>query len=435
MFHTSDWHLGRQIGRHRRDAEFDAVVNEIVDISADFAPDVIVHSGDLFDHRPGLDDFTRAAVALRRLGEIAPVVVVAGNHDNRNVLSFLDFMIRDVGTRPIAESRVRFATDARPGGLSITEFPARGGLTVRVGALPYLHANRFAYDFTDPAMATATYAERMRAVQADVYRSLARDRGPRDVLVYAAHLFVEGATPSHSERQISIESEFASSAISLPEVDYGALGHIHKPQAIGGVGFTARYAGSPLQMDFGETRDTKSVVLAEIEPGREPRIQVEPLESGRRLVKLVGTLDQIRADASRVGNAWVKVAVHLDSPVYGLSETLAAMMPEATIVDIDHRRPGNENQSLDKIVSADELPSVEEILREYLDTGNRMAGSTLDHIMSTLAAIQGDPDPADGTSCCEANLLIAAIDGDTPQAIDRAGVLTAGHTTSSEEPR
>ena len=39
VFHTSDWHLGRQIGRHRRDAEVDAVLNEIVEIAADFAPD------------------------------------------------------------------------------------------------------------------------------------------------------------------------------------------------------------------------------------------------------------------------------------------------------------------------------------------------------------------------------------------------------------
>ena len=83
VFHTSDWHLGRQIGRHhRRDGEFDAVLDEIVEIAADFAPDLIVHSGDLFDGpRPSLDDMRRAAQALRRLGVIAPVVVVAGNHD------------------------------------------------------------------------------------------------------------------------------------------------------------------------------------------------------------------------------------------------------------------------------------------------------------------------------------------------------------------
>ncbi|MET8778981.1 exonuclease SbcCD subunit D [Nocardia sp. NPDC004654] len=435
VFHTSDWHLGRQIGRHRRDAEFDAVLAEIVDIAADFGPDVIVHSGDLFDgHRPSLDDMRRAARALRRLGDIAPVVVVAGNHDTRHVLSFLEFMLSDLGART-DEARVRFATDARPDGLLVAEYPtAEGEFTVRVGALPYLHPNRFAYDFADPVTATATYAERMRAVQADVYRRLARDRGPRDVLVFAAHLFVEGATPSYSERQISIESDYAATATSLPLVDYGALGHIHKPQRIDGIGFTGRYAGSPLQMDFGETRDTKSVVLAEIAPGRDPRIEIVPLESGRRLVKLVGTLDQIRTDAGRVGDAWVKVAVHTDGPTLRLAETLAEMLPKATIVGIDEIRKGAEKQILDRGTAAADLPSVEDILREYLSEG-RVSGPVLDHVMTTFADLQADPDPIDRTTCCEENLLAAAIDGRSLDSIDRAGVLTVGHSTDSEVPR
>lgn len=433
VFHTSDWHLGRQIGRHRRDAEFDAVLTEIVDIAADFAPDVIVHSGDLFDgHRPSLDDMARAARALQCLGDIAPVVVVAGNHDTRRVLSFLEFMLSDLGTRTVDRARVRFATDARPGSLLVAEYPAaEGQFTVRVGALPYLHPNRFAYEFADQTTATATYAERMRAVQADVYRRLARDRGPNDVLVFAAHLFVEGAAPSYSERQISIESHYATSAASLPLVEYGALGHIHKPQAINGIGFSARYAGSPLQMDFGETSDRKSVVLAEIAPGREPRIEIVSLESGRKLVKLVGTLEQIRADAGRVGNAWVKAAVHTDAPTMGLAETLAEMLPQATIVAIEEIRKGTEKQVLDRGTTAADVPSVEEILRDYLSEG-RASGPALDRVMDTFADIQEAPDPTDRANCCEENLLAAAIDGRKLDSIDRAGVLNASHTPDPE---
>ncbi|MFD4626100.1 exonuclease SbcCD subunit D [Streptomyces sp. NPDC058475] len=101
----------------------------------------------------------------------------------------------------------------------------------------------------------------MRTVQADVYCRLTADRGPQDVLVYAAHLFIVGATRSYSERRISLSTEYAAAAADLPDVAYGALGHIHKPQSVDRSGFPAYYAGSPLQMDFGETGDTKSVVL------------------------------------------------------------------------------------------------------------------------------------------------------------------------------
>ncbi|PFX02163.1 Nuclease SbcCD subunit D [Nocardia farcinica] len=269
VLHTSDWHLGRQIGRHRRDAEFDAVLDEIAEIAADFAPDLIVHSGDLFDGpRPGLDDMRRAARSLRRLGETAPVVVVAGNHDTRHVLLFLEYMLSDMGNRGDDQMRVRFATDARPDGVLIAEYPTAGGFTLRVGALPYLHPNRFSYEFTDPATATATYAEQIRNIQADVYRRLATGRGARDILVFTAHLFVEGATPSYSERRISLDANYAVAAAGLPPVDYGALGHMHKPQRVDNVGFPAHYAGSPLQLDFGETRKGLAAALGDTGAGK-----------------------------------------------------------------------------------------------------------------------------------------------------------------------
>ncbi len=433
VFHTSDWHLGRQIGRYRRDPEFDAVLDEIAEIAADFSPDLIVHSGDLFDGpRPSLDDVRRAAAALRRLGEIAPVVVVAGNHDTRYVLGFLDYLLSDMGNRPNDQARVRFATDARPDGLLVAEYPAADGdLTLRVGALPYLHPNRFAYDFADPASATASYAERIRAVQADVYRRLAADRGRRDLLVFAAHLFVEGAAPSYSERPVSIAADYAASPADLPGVDYGALGHIHKPQRVDRAGFPARYAGSPLQLDFGETRDTKSVVLAEISPGEPPRIELAPLTSGRRLINLTGTLEEIAQRADRVGDAWVKAMVTVDGPTPSLPETLALMLPQATVVTIRESRPGAEKLVLDRDDSATELPGVEELLHEYL-AGRGVAGPALDHVMATLSDVQAELDPDDPSPSCEEDLLTAAIAGEGLDGIDRTGLLMKTQATSEE---
>lgn len=435
VFHTSDWHLGRQIGRHhRRDGEFDAVLDEIVEIAADFAPDLIVHSGDLFDGpRPSLDDMRRAAQALRRLGAIAPVVVVAGNHDTPYVLAFLEFVLNDMGTREGDQVRVRFATDARPDGLLVAEYPTKDGeLTLRIGALPYLHPNRFTYDFADPALTTATYAERMRTVQADVYRRLTAGRGARDVLVFAAHLFIEGATPSYSERRISLSAEYAAAAGDLPDVAYGALGHIHKPQPVGRAGFPAYYAGSPLQMDFGESGDTKSVVLAEVGPGVNPRIELVPLTSGRRLIRLEGTLEEIVQRAGRVGDAWVKAVVNVEASSAFLPETLARMLPEATIVDIEERRPRVAGRVLDREASTGELPDIKDLLRDYLP-GRGTTGPALDRAMAAFAHLQAEPDPEDPAPCCEETLLTAAIAGLPLDGVDRSGLLADG--TGSETAR
>jgi DNA repair protein SbcD/Mre11 len=84
LLHTSDWHLGRTVKqRWSRDADFDAVLAEITGIARDASPDLIIHSGDLFDSiRPVASDLARCLHALSDLSEVAPVVVVAGNHDS-----------------------------------------------------------------------------------------------------------------------------------------------------------------------------------------------------------------------------------------------------------------------------------------------------------------------------------------------------------------
>lgn len=437
VLHTSDWHLGRQIGRHRRDAEFAAVLAEIVEIAADFSPDLVVHSGDLFDgHHPSFDDMQLAADTLRQLGEIAPTVVVAGNHDTTNVLRFLQYLLTDMGTRDSALAQVRFATDARPDKFLLAEYPAADGeLTLRIGALPYLHPNRFAYDFDEPATATASYAEQMRVVQTAVCRRLTANRDPQhDVTVFAAHLFVEGSTPSYSEKRLSINTDYAVGAVDLAGIDYGALGHIHKPQQVAHAGFPARYAGSPLQLDFGETRDIKSVVLAEIAPGKEPRFHTEPLNSGRRLVHLTGTLEEMTQRADRVGDAWVKVVVDVDGTTTSLPDMLKAMLPQATIVDIQERRPGAAERVLNRANSTADLPGVEDLLRDYLP-GRGTTGASLEHIMATFSQLQTEPDPTEPGSCREEDLLTAAIAGQDIDTVGCAGLLIATQPRGSEVTR
>ena len=68
LLHTSDWHLGRTMrGQRPRDGDFDAVLAEITGIARDARPDLIVHSGDVFDsYRPGAPDLARCLRALER---------------------------------------------------------------------------------------------------------------------------------------------------------------------------------------------------------------------------------------------------------------------------------------------------------------------------------------------------------------------------------
>lgn len=346
VLHTSDWHLGRAVARrsYLRADEFDAVLAEITGIARRSRPDVIVHSGDLFDvSRPGVDDLARAVRVLRELADIAPTVVVSGNHDSPGLFAFLDLAIG----RGAPGSTGRLAFVSAPGG-DVLDVPAReGGGRIRLAALPFVHSRNIPGILADGGQRCdhipddanteddgAGYRQGMRAVQ-DALLSRARTghRADQDVLVLVAHVFVAGAQRSASERAVDTTDAYALPAAALPAVDYGALGHIHRPQPVRGTGFPAHYAGSPLQMDFGEGGDTKSVALVRLAPGREPSVEPIELASGRPMLEFRGTLEQLRSRAGRYADAYLKVTVASEHALPDFSRLVAEAVPKALIVE------------------------------------------------------------------------------------------------------
>ena len=92
ILHTSDWHVGKRLGRYDRLDETRDAIAEVVAIASDEAVDLVVHSGDLFD-RP-VPPMEALQVGLTGLVELTdggdrPVVVVAGNHDSARLFEAL----------------------------------------------------------------------------------------------------------------------------------------------------------------------------------------------------------------------------------------------------------------------------------------------------------------------------------------------------------
>ena len=114
-----------------------------------------------------------------------------------------------------------------------------------------------------------------------------------------------------------------------------ALGHLHRSQVIAGP-CPIRYAGSPLQLDFGETADRKSVLLLEARPGRPVEVDERPLASGRRLRTLDGTLADVLAHAGTTGDEFLRIRLR-ESPRVGLAEDVRDAFPEC--VDVQVIRP------------------------------------------------------------------------------------------------
>lgn len=335
LLHTSDWHLGIDLGTQSRQADHVAALDSLVSIAADFAPDAIVHTGDLFHHpRPGADDQALAVHGLRRLSELAPVVVIGGNHDNNPMLdNAWDTLASFSGV-----GRVRFRGRTHlPGDGGVIVIPAdEGRRRILVCAVPFLTAHSFAR-FDRPGETTVGYRNGMRRIRDTYNEWLASNADPEsDKVIWATHLLVAGARPAGSERLVGPD-DFATSTTEIPPVSYAAFGHIHIAQKLPGDAVVGRYAGGMLPFRFDEAREEaepKSVVLVELPATGVAKCELAPLEVGRRLVELTATLDELPAHAEQLKDCFVRVTVPLDGPLPGLAMRVTEALPDSTIIQV-----------------------------------------------------------------------------------------------------
>ena len=383
LLHVSDWHVGRQTYRCSRVPDHEAVLAEIVELARDVRPHLVLHTGDVFDGlRPGYAEMTFAVQALEELAAIAPVVVLAGNHDSPALFRLFD---RLQGPEP----RIRFVDRVRPpqeGG--VRDLPGEDGEVVRIAFLPFVHANRMVDRFEDATTWTATYSERIQRIEEALERGLAAGYDPsRHVLLFAAHLYVSGARFSGSERPLHVSEAYATRLERLPNVSYAAFGHIHLPQPLPRRGVTGRYAGSPIPLDFGEERERKEVVVVEAEPGRPATVTPQPLRGGRPLRTIVGRLEEIREVAPTVADALCRVTVCTDEPVPDVAHLVGELLPGATLVEVNEDCAATRLEVVE--AASDEIgaePSFTELFREYLaERGTR--GARASRVLRTFETL------------------------------------------------
>jgi exonuclease SbcD len=167
---------------------------------------------------------------------------------------------------------------------------------------------------------------------------------PGAIHLLAGHLFVSGTRPGGSERELTLGQLFAITAQSLPAVaQYIALGHVHRPQEVTGSLVPARYAGSLLQLDFGEREQEKSVVIVEVGPGVPAVVRTRPLASGRSLLDVRGTMEELRQRAVDA-EAYLRVTVVCGGPAPGLADAVREILPNALEVRLEYERAPGESE-------------------------------------------------------------------------------------------
>lgn len=377
LLHTSDWHIGVTTRGLSRRSDQEVALEELAEQARDFRPDLVIHSGDLFHlPRPQVEELDLAWTGLRNLAELAPVVVIAGNHDSPQLFDFFAAML---GPQP----RIHFVGQPKsPSQGGILKFHC-SGQTAKLACLPFVHANRMLKDFDqDLGTRMVSYADRLMRLQRAYAEALQKGyQAQRDVLLFAAHLFVDGASLSASERSLHVSDTYAIRSGSIPPVSYAAFGHIHKPQALPG-GICGRYAGSLVPIDFGEEHDAKETVLVEAHPGQSAHIERVPFRRGRRFCSLEGSKSELEAMAPAIGEAILRLKVHLAHPDPGLSDWANQVFAQAEVIEIAEIRPQQAPPRLAPGVS-EELP-LDRAFAEYATEMGLGEAGPLSHLLAEL---------------------------------------------------
>ncbi|MEP6759089.1 MAG: exonuclease SbcCD subunit D [Actinomycetota bacterium] len=336
ILHTSDWHIGRRLGRHDRTEETRAALAEVARIADDEQVDLVLVAGDVFDRAsPPVESLSLGLGALLRLATGRPVVVVAGNHDSPELFDALAPLLRTRGVHAIGA--IRSPDDGGVLGPDVLGVPAV------VAGFPFLREGRVVDFMAETGRWYGQYAEKIAAITAAYNEALIARAGADLVPLLVAHFMVNGVRVSRSERELHIGDAYAATAQSIPAgPQYVALGHIHAPQSVPGAAVPAEYAGSLLSLDFGEAGERKRVVLVDVEPGQLATTRSVPITAGRPLVAARGTWTELVARVDELAESYVDLTVAVGGPDPELGRRATEAFPY--LVRVRAERPAIERE-------------------------------------------------------------------------------------------
>ncbi len=327
IVHTSDWHVGRRWKGIDRLNEIEAVLDHLSRYIEAEEIDLVLHTGDVFDARTPPAEAERLVnrffVRMGRAG--AHMVLIAGNHDDPGRLDARGLLAEFANVHIVGRPR-----RASEGGVQVIE--TRSGEKAVVAALPFASPGKFVSALDLAADEGGAYSLYARMFQSAV-QSLSQPFRSDAVNLFMAHTHLEGAVFGASERRVHVGQEWAATAQTLPTTAaYIALGHIHKPQKVEGL-LPAYYAGSPLQMDFGEVGQAKTFVVIHATPGRPARVSHVGYEGGFPLIDLRASLSELPTHVQKLGpRCWLRVTVPLTEKDPDLNRKVRSLLPNALVV-------------------------------------------------------------------------------------------------------
>lgn len=280
ILHTSDWHFGKKLEGMKRIEEQEKFINNLKKIVQGENPDLILIAGDIFDTpNPSAEAETLFFESLKKIslnGKVG-VVIIPGNHDNGERLAASKSLVKDIGVI-IYKEPYEIKNIGKYSNMEILE-SFQGGILLKISekkmflyCLPYPSEAALNETFED-----GKYSERIGEILKEGI-----ENNKEDVpVVVMTHLFV-----TREDKEVELGGSMAVKVKDLPDVDYIALGHIHKPMR-----FTSKracYSGSPIEYRSTEKNFLKKVFIVEVNGNFDTNIKEIPLENYKPIKEYIG---------------------------------------------------------------------------------------------------------------------------------------------------
>lgn len=373
IIHTSDWHLGQYFFTKSRAAEHQFFLTWLIEQVKQYQVDAVIVAGDIFDTGSppsyARELYNQFVVSLQQTG--CQLVILSGNHDSVSVLnetsSLLAYLNTDVVTSG-SEPHI------------ITLKNAQGEPGALLCAIPFLRPRDIQL-----SIAGQSSEQKQLSLQAAIseyyqcsYQLAQQQRealGLEIPIIATGHLTVVGAEVSDSVRDIYIGTLDAFPSGAFPPADYIALGHIHRPQVIGGKQ-NVRYCGSPIALSFDEAEQQKSVCLVEFERCDMSQIRQLPIPLFQPLKTLKGSLTEIQNQLNKIEHndnlhlIWLDIEVATQDYLADIQQRIETLIKDLPVEVVLLRRARKQQQGQQTAIANEtlnELTAEEVFLRRLTE--------------------------------------------------------------------
>jgi len=292
LLHFADAHIDMaNYGRHdpvsglpMRVLDFLKSLDTIVDTAIERKVDLVIFAGDAYKDRSPAPTFQREwGKRIMRLSQAKiPTLLLVGNHDISPSIGRAH-ALQEFKTLQVPYVKVLDApellkpTDLWNLPLQVIAMPwvARSGLMASTGE-------------TDSTQAFSRIEENI----GELIGGWIEECDPSMPIVLTAHASIEGAKFG-GERLVMLGNDLVLTGglVKNPKLNYVAMGHIHKPQDVNeGKQPPVIYPGSIERVDFGEAKEERFFVIADVEKGRDTEVEWIQLTGVRKFIDRRATL-------------------------------------------------------------------------------------------------------------------------------------------------